>query len=333
MHEMPDDLNTGSVQIEHRSPSTTQHPNLDKTFFFNCSVLRGTVLCMKPLISGLLLFCSLLSAIGKPGESYVLTGREKSIFGIFQADMKAYPELYEGEDINAYYTEFKAVNDLDSGRKLSKGEELQFPHTQKSRELLEAERMAAERRERAKQAGAPNPEADGVSVFGADQPSTTTPPAVQISEEERRRNARKKAVHNFQHRLLPRWVHDNGLHILDDGGIDPLLATARQMVDEQYAEAIVVHRYPEKGIFIIEFEEPQQTTGIFYFAIKKEAGDTPGFYALEKGLSFFGAGEASVLTEWESGWDASKLGGRDYTDLAGFLNELQGDRLQAAGMD
>lgn len=54
---------------------------------------------MKLYVSGIL-FSLLFSVAAKPGESYVLTGREKSIFEIFQADLKAYRHLYEGEDIN-----------------------------------------------------------------------------------------------------------------------------------------------------------------------------------------------------------------------------------------
>ncbi|MDF7807186.1 hypothetical protein P4E94_07040 [Pontiellaceae bacterium B12219] len=54
----------------------------------------------------------LFSAVAKPGEPYVLTGRESSIFGIFQADMKAYPELYNGVDVNECFQAFKTLNNL-----------------------------------------------------------------------------------------------------------------------------------------------------------------------------------------------------------------------------
>ncbi len=65
---------------------------------------------------------------------------------------------------------------------------------------------------------------------------------------------------------------------------------------------------------------------IFSLLVSTEAGRGVYLYSLEKGISFFGAGDESVLFEWRSGWGSSELGGRTYTDLAGFMSEIEKGR-------
>ncbi|MDF7826251.1 hypothetical protein P4B35_19645 [Pontiellaceae bacterium B12227] len=289
---------------------------------------------MKIYLSSVFLCYLLCSAGAKPGDSYVLTGREKSVFGIYQADMKSFPELYEGVDVNAYYTEFKALNGLD-GRKLRLGEELKFPHTPKSRQIEQEKRAEAARaaraaeaateRVRAKEAAAaanPGKTEKEISLFGSD---TRSRPG-RISPEAERKNARQKAVYYFQRTFLPQWLRNHSNEILENGPVDGLITSARTWVDKDFAASLVLYRYPDKRIYILEFEKPKNVSEFFFVAIKADESGGSYFYYLEKGISFFGAGEESVLHEWRSGGDVSNLGGRDYTDLASFLQELEGGR-------
>lgn len=275
---------------------------------------------MKTYLSGVILFSVLFSASAKPGEPYVLTGKEKSVFGIFQADMKAYPELYKGADVNACYAEFKKLNNLDGGRKLKLGEALQFPHTEKSRELASAEKAAAERAAR-QEAAAAQPEApaaetaDSGELFGADRRGA-------YDAELRRKQGRQQAVLNYQLNRLPRMLFSMETFELTDEALKELSSVACSRVDEDFAEALQLHRYPEKGIWILEFETPEKQSGLFFFAAKTDADGTQRFYALEKGLSVFGAGHESKLTEWKSEWNTVDLGGRPYSSLTAFLAEL-----------
>ena len=286
------------------------------------------------------MFFLLLSAAAKPGEPYVLTGREKSIFSIYQADMKAYPELYEDEDINEYYAEFKTLNNLN-GRKLVRGEKLMFPHTGKSKKIQEDEKakaaLAAEgadvaaAKARAKKAAAANPEKPEkqVTLFGSysrSRPGVTNPEAERERAEALRKNARQQSVYYFQHILLPHWLNSHCYALLEKGSVDALAAIARARVDEDFAESLVLHRYPDKSIYILEFEKPKNVSEYFFVAIKPEKSGGPYFYALEKGISFFGTGDVSVLFEWRSGGNISNLGGRKYKDLPGFLQELEAGR-------
>ncbi len=294
---------------------------------------------MKSFIRTTIIFSLLVSATAKPGEPYVLTGREKSIFGISQADMKAYPALYRDEDINAYYKAFKALNKLNDGRKLQRGEELMFPHTKRSQEIEAAEKAKAARaaaeaeaaaaREREKEA-ADNPEGsesseDQLSVFGSDSRSRTSSADAAAAKNARtaaqRKEARQSAVYNFQRRLLPRWLQDHSSNFVEN--IDVLVAKARAHVDEPFAGALTLHCYPDKEIHVLEFETPEKVEQYFFLAIKGGGDSEPSLYALEKGISFFGAGDVSKLFERKPGGAFCELGGRKYDDLSGFLPELE----------
>lgn len=249
--------------------------------------------------------------------------------------MKAYPELYEGEDINAYYTEFKALNNLN-GRKLNRGQELKFPHTRKSKEIHDAKiaeaaraaraAKAAAKRERAAVEAAENPEepSEELSLFGSD--TRSNPEAEKRRAEARREEARHKAVHDFQHAQLPLWVYSEGFTSVENESMDALMALAREKVDASFAEALVLHRYPDKNICILEFEEPKKLGEFFFFAIKVKEDGGAYCYSLEKGISFFGVGDESILLEWRTAWNFSDLGGRTYKDLSGFLKELEAGR-------
>lgn len=289
-----------------------------------------------------------LSAPAEPGGTYVLTGREKSIFGIFQADTKAHWELYKGEDINTLYQEFRKINNLE-GRKLQRGETLTFPHTKKSKQLAKAEKARAERaareaeaaaaRDQAKLAGSgTSGEADNQSeLFGSDTRaplSNATPEELEKARiEAEKKSTRYRAVKSFQRYFMPRWIFKQDTDIITEGSIAALVALAEEKVDGDFAKALKLHSYPEKNIYIIEFEKPQIVGELLFFAILREGNGVSFFYSLEKGIRFFGAGEAGVLREWQYGVEVAELGGRKYNDLAGFLNELEAGRPTKAGVD
>lgn len=300
-------------------------------------------------------FSLLLSAAAKPGEPYTLTGRESSVFGIFQADLKAYPELYADEDVNVYYEAFKSLNNLGE-RKLQLGEELMFPDTAISKKIREAKEAEAAReaareaaqaeaaaaRERAKEAPAPattTPKTDysgQVSLFGSDRPSSRTSGYLQADRERAetaRKNARHEAIRHFQQTLLPNWMFDFTLNIvqnIENGDIETLTEQAQEKVDEPFSKALVLHTYPEQQAYVLQFEQPEKVGEYFFFAIKKEESGRLRFYSLERGITFFGTGDLSVLHEWQSARDYSDLGGRSYSDLPSFLKELKNGPSEAS---
>lgn len=264
-----------------------------------------------------LLFLSLpFAALAKPGETYVLTGREKSIFGIFQADLKAYPELYEGVDVNAYYRAFKDANNLDN-RKLKIGEELTFPHTPASQKAAD---------ERAEAASTAAPTNDTSYALNAEPAPELTEDERLAAEEKQRVRVRQEGVLYYQTSVLPHWVFEQGNTLwsrLERGDTSVLVQQAEQCVDETFAGAMKFHAYPAKKLYVIEFETPKRGSECFFVAIKKEGVlNSLNYYTLEKGISIFGVGEDSVLSMIESTGERVKLGGREYTDLDSFLNEF-----------
>ena len=58
---------------------------------------------------GILSFLSIPDAMGSPGGTYTLSGNEKSVREIIKADVEKYPDLYMGEPLGAYLSEFKKV--------------------------------------------------------------------------------------------------------------------------------------------------------------------------------------------------------------------------------
>jgi len=279
---------------------------------------------MKITLSTITLLSLLFSAAAKPGGSYVLTGREKSIFSIFQADMKAHWKLYEGEDVNECYEKFKVLNNLD-GRKLKRGEELMFPHTKKSKKLHEDEMGKSGRAgepSRTATATIPGTSEGYSSLFGSDRPSSSTVTYV-TTEKKPTEEQRNKAVYNFQNTIFPHWVCNQEGEIVEKKVMDSLVALAREKVDEPFAGALILHPYADKNIYILEFEIPKNVGEYFFFAEKKEASGASSFYSLEKGPCFFGVGDGSVLREWRSGVKFADFGGRKYKDLSSFLKELE----------
>ena len=85
---------------------------------------------MKKILMGINIAFVLLiiNTWAKPGGVYTLTGDEKSIAEIIKSDMKKHPNLYKGESLNSYISKFKEENRIEK-KKLSPGDQLQFPET------------------------------------------------------------------------------------------------------------------------------------------------------------------------------------------------------------
>ncbi len=87
---------------------------------------------MKIRMAEMVLVASCLSTLAEPGGTYTLTGEEKGVEEIIQADMAQFPELYEGVSPSSYLLEFKQKNKIGK-RKFSPGDILYFPDTPASR--------------------------------------------------------------------------------------------------------------------------------------------------------------------------------------------------------
>jgi hypothetical protein len=245
---------------------------------------------MKPtalMISILSIICApFVSAI--PGGTYVLTGNEKSIQEIISADMEQYPDLYKGESLSAYVDTFKRVNNIGQ-KKLTLGDNLVFPETAASRGLKEAK--AAE----------------------------------EAAIKEHKLRARNEGVYQYQQELLPSWIlraGERAFSRFESGIPQELIRGATELVDANFAESMQLKSYPAKKLYIIVFETPARSSQCYLSAFKAEDSGF-NYFTLEKGLSVFGVGDESVLWVMGSDGERVKLGARSYTDVAGFVSELE----------
>lgn len=243
---------------------------------------------MNSLYPVITVFLCVLSALGEPGGTYTLTGKEKSIRAIIKTDIEKYPDLYEGEPLAAYLSEFNETNNI--GRvQLAVGDVLVFPETIASREAQDAKKAA------------------------------------EALDEAKKKQARSEGVTYYQHRYLPSLTYNTGGSFFSNlvSGLPPyVISRASEVVDEDFAASIVLKSYPEKNLFILVFENPTRMSQCYYAAIREEESGY-GYYTLEKGLSIFGTGDSSVLYHWDATGEPVKLGGREYTTLDSFLNEFE----------
>ncbi len=98
---------------------------------------------MRVLIIQVVFVTSLLSTSAEPGGTYTLTGEEKGIEEIIQADMAQYPDLYRGVNTHSYILEFKKKNEIGK-RRFSPGDMLYFPETAASLSAKQEQSAAQE---------------------------------------------------------------------------------------------------------------------------------------------------------------------------------------------
>ncbi len=252
---------------------------------------------------GILSFLSIPSAMGSPGGIYTLSGNEKSVREIIKADVEKYPDLYMGESLGAYLSEFKKVNQIGA-RKLAPGDELVFPETMVSLKARRAKEVEDARTAK----------------------ETAIAEKAAIAEADKKKmRARHDGICKYQQELLPIWIHKTRGRVfseLQSGVPSQLMNQAIQFVDSKFAGSLSLKFYPEKGLYVIVFEQPTRAYHCYYAAIKKE-GNGYSYFTLEKGISFFGTGDDSVLCTLEKDGSRVKLGGRKYNDLASFVREFE----------
>lgn len=106
----------------------------------------------KILTTGLVIVVPIFNVWAEPGGTYTLTGKEKGIAEIIEADMAQYPELYQGESLNGYISRFKRENKIGK-RKISPGDQLLFPETLAS---IKAKKAKAEEKRNQKKSPEPD---------------------------------------------------------------------------------------------------------------------------------------------------------------------------------
>ena len=142
---------------------------------------------------------------------------------------------------------------------------------------------------------------------------------------------RSKKVYRFQHQLLPRLAVQSGERFFAElvtGDITRLRAAARQLVDDRFADALIVQGIDEQR-FLFTFEVPDATPNCYYAVIEKtETGYR--YFTLELALDVSNSGLKCVIGEWPEPNTHRPLGYVKYTDAGSFVDSLNRRRALAS---
>lgn len=162
----------------------------------------------------------------------------------------------------------------------------------------------------------------------ADPPA---PPASAASDAATPRPTLHARTYQFQHRLIPNWVHKSSgafYTALVVGDLARLREVASELVSPDYAAGIKVTAYPALEGVLIEYPAPQ-TPPLCYFAfVHATSKSSTGYavYTYEKTMKLPGLDASfGVVGGWTPDGSHLNLGGRDYQDAESFVRDLRLD--------
>jgi hypothetical protein len=135
-------------------------------------------------------------------------------------------------------------------------------------------------------------------------------------------------IYQFQHRLLPKWIHESKGAFFDDlmqGKTGRFIEAATKIVGEEFAKEIRIRKYHEaKGVLLV-FQPPNEPPECSFIYIVK-ADDGFRFFTYEKSADIFREGDKGVVGEWTADGTHLNIGSRKYDDADSFVSELQEPR-------
>jgi hypothetical protein len=152
------------------------------------------------------------------------------------------------------------------------------------------------------------------SVFGS----------TNLNPSEEAGISRHKKIYTFQHKLIPRLLHETDGRFFTDlklGKESKLIGIAEKFVDVDFANAIKITAVLEDQAYALTFQTPTQPPECYHALIVKVENDHL-YYTLEKGLDFSERGRPSVLCSWTKEGTHQNLGTRKYDDLDSFINDI-----------
>lgn len=125
-----------------------------------------------------------------------------------------------------------------------------------------------------------------VLVFSGCRTTDSTPANAYSRPRASSADEREQKVYAFEHRLTPRWTHDAEAALyadLRDGRVDQYRAAAREVVDERFADALIVRPFEDLPAVLITFEPPHTPPRCHFAAVVRTA-DGFRYFTLEKSL-------------------------------------------------
>jgi hypothetical protein len=153
-------------------------------------------------------------------------------------------------------------------------------------------------------------------------------PAAPAENPARNESTPEQKRYLFEHMVLPRWTHEENAafpaHLLA-GRSEGLVAAARDIVGEEYAQGLRVRQLESPAGALILLPKPQAVPQCHAIAVIT-AGAGYRYFTLEMTEDYLGDGSKTCLCEWQKGGDEPKhanFGPRPYDDVEKFLAEVQ----------
>lgn len=134
-----------------------------------------------------------------------------------------------------------------------------------------------------------------------------------------------KRIYFFEHQFLPELAYRTNGEFLRDllgGDTNPLMASASEIVSDEYAKGITVTVVNPESAVLLSFANPKNPPDCFFTYIQG-FGDNTVFFTYEKIEPMDGEVMVGMVALWTNLGDHAILGPRDYTDAASFIRDVQ----------
>lgn len=156
-------------------------------------------------------------------------------------------------------------------------------------------------------------------------------PAQAEDKDAKPAPSERDRIYHLQHRILPHWTFQSGgafFRDLKNGSVDRLLAAARDLAGEEFAQAIKLDAKSAEQAVLIIFPPPKEMA-LCYAAVVMQLDGGHAYYTLELTEDIMNTGAKTVLGSWSADGAHHNHGTRTYVDPSEFLKEVlatqQGD--------
>jgi len=163
-----------------------------------------------------------------------------------------------------------------------------------------------------------NPSGENAENAQADSPAGTNISDIASQPEDKR-------IYFFEHQFLPELAYQTNGEFLRDllgGDTDPLMASASEIVSDEYARGITITVVNPDSTVLLSFANPQNPPDCFFIYVQG-FGDNTVFFTYEKIEPMDGESMVGMVALWTNLGDHAIFGPRDYTDAASFIRDVQ----------
>lgn len=149
-------------------------------------------------------------------------------------------------------------------------------------------------------------------------------PARAEDKDDKPAPSERDRIYLLQHRILPHWTFQSGgafFRDLKNGSVERLLAAARDLAGEEFAQAIKLDAKSAEQAVLIIFPPPKEMA-LCYAAVVMQLDGEHAYYTLELTEDIMRTGAKTVLGSWSADGAHRNHGTRTYVDPSEFLKEV-----------